>query len=100
MNMTDDILIFADTTEEHHAILYKVLAKLEQNGMTAQLRKSEFYKTQLTFFGLNISGDGIAPTINRCEALQKLQLQRTSQLLVYGAVECTVHKRPNKVFNN
>jgi hypothetical protein len=31
--------------------------------------KCEFYKEELTFFGMRFTKDGVAPTVDRCQAL-------------------------------
>jgi transposase InsO family protein len=69
VNMTDDILVFGATAEEHHENLLKVLNRLEEKGLTLNKEKCEFYKDELTFFGMRFSKDGVDPTIDRCQAL-------------------------------
>jgi hypothetical protein len=69
-NITDDILVFGRTDEEHDECLVKVLARLEEYGITLNCDKCEFGKRELTFFGLRLSANGIAPTESRCQALR------------------------------
>ena len=71
VNMTDDILVFGKTTEEHHSNLIAVLKRLEEMGFTLNLEKSEFYQEELTFFGLRFTPRGISPTENRVKAIQE-----------------------------
>ena len=49
----------------------QVLKRLEDNGVTLNSEKCEFDKRQLTFFGLRMSAEGIAPTVDRCQALRE-----------------------------
>ena len=42
MNVSDDILIFGKTREEHDVALKKVLAKLQEAGLTLNKEKCEF----------------------------------------------------------
>ena len=70
LNMTDDILVFGRTREEVAERLYKVCRTLEQAGVTLNLSKCQLFKEELTFFGLNFSKNGIAPTEDRCRALR------------------------------
>ena len=51
VNMTDDILVFGRTPVEHHANLRRVLKRLEERGVTLNVEKSQFCKTELTFYG-------------------------------------------------
>ena len=41
INMTDDILVFGKTREEHHKSLMAVLTRLEENGVTLNLSKCQ-----------------------------------------------------------
>ena len=50
LNMTDNVLVFGKTAEEHHKNLIAVLTRLEDIGLTLNLRKCEFYKKELTTF--------------------------------------------------
>ena len=60
-NITDDILVFGKTPKEHHEALMAVLKRLEENGFTVNLEKSEFCKNVLTFFGMRFTPQGISP---------------------------------------
>ena len=71
LNMTDDILVFGRSTHEHNRNLHRVLRRLEESGLTANIGKCQLYKQKLTFFGLSISDKGIAPTEDRCRALKE-----------------------------
>ncbi len=70
INMTDDILIHGANEDKHQDSLIQVLKRLDESGLTAHLGKSEFYKSKIIYFGLSISGNGIAPLEDRCKALR------------------------------
>lgn len=70
-NMTDDILVFGRTDEEHDEALMKVLQRLEEHGITLNVDKCEFNMRELVFFGLNISAKGVRPTEDKCRALRE-----------------------------
>ncbi len=70
VNMTDDILVFGRSRKEHQSNLLAVLKRLEERGMTLNLEKSEFYKSELTFFGLRFTAHGISPTEDRVKAIR------------------------------
>ena len=56
----DDILIFSKSQEEHEEHVKKVLQKLREAGLQADVRKSEFNVTKTKFLGLIVSKDGIS----------------------------------------
>ena len=68
--MTDDILVYGRTKEEHHRNLMRVLQILEKSGLTLNVDKCNLYKESVTFFGIKFSKDGISPTEGRCQALR------------------------------
>ena len=55
LNMTDDVLVFGSTVEDHERNLLGVLEKLEASGITLNTAKCEFFLTELTFFGMRFS---------------------------------------------
>ena len=42
LNMTDDVLVYGDTEEEHQTNLMRVLARLEECGITLNIEKCAF----------------------------------------------------------
>ena len=71
LNMTDVVLVYGKTKEEHHENLMRVLKTLEVSGITVNTMKCEFYKTELIFFGLKMSAQGISPTEDEVRALRE-----------------------------
>ena len=69
INMTDDVLIYGKTRAEHQRNLLAVLKRLEENGLTLNLDKCEFYRKELTFYGLRFCAEGVSPTESRVKAL-------------------------------
>jgi hypothetical protein len=57
----DDILIYSANEEEHQQHVRKVLRRLREAGLTADIRKCEFHVTQTRFLGFIVSTNGIAP---------------------------------------
>jgi len=51
MNVSDDILIYAKSQDEHDNILEKVLSRLQEKGLTLNYEKCLFSVKKLTFFG-------------------------------------------------
>ena len=56
--MTDDRLVFGKTVDEHHMNLLSALTRLEESGLTQNMEKSEFYKEEITNFGLGFTSKG------------------------------------------
>jgi len=73
LNMTDDILVYGKTGKEHHANLMSVLKCLDNSGVTLNLNKCQFYKREITFFGLRFTKEGISPTEDRCKTLLEVK---------------------------
>ena len=71
LNMTDDILVYGRTENEHNENLLNVLRTLEEAGLTVNSDKCAFYKDEVVFFGLRFTKDGISPTDDRCKALRE-----------------------------
>jgi len=69
-NMTDDVLVFSRSIEEHTGHVNQVLGALEEAGVTLNIEKCQFYKTKLTFFSLTFSSEGIAPTEDRVASIR------------------------------
>lgn len=71
INMADDILVFGSTDKEHLENLKRVLQRLQDRRVTLNGEKCELFKTEVIFFGLKISKDGISPTEDRVAALRE-----------------------------
>jgi hypothetical protein len=71
LNMTDDILVYGKDAAEHQDHLMAVLERLEGAGITLNIDKCQFYRSELTFFGLRFTATGISPTEDRCAALRQ-----------------------------
>lgn len=70
-NVSDDILVHGSTKHEHDKRLKKTLKRLDDKGLTVNGEKCEFGKTELTFFGVKISGDGIQPADAKVKAVKE-----------------------------
>jgi hypothetical protein len=71
INMTDDILVHGKDAKEHHENLMAVLKRLEENGITLNISKCQFYRSEINFYGLRFTPEGISPTEDRCRALKE-----------------------------
>ena len=61
LNVSDDILVYAKSAEEHHRRLTAVLKRLKEAGLTLHKEKCEFLKRQVSFFGYVFSEAGVNP---------------------------------------
>ena len=71
LNMTDDLLVFGRTEEDHQRTLLAVLQRLEERGLTLNLDKCQLYQKEVIFYGMRFSAEGIAPTEDRVKALKE-----------------------------
>ena len=69
-NMTDDIIIHAETVKDHDEILEKVLNRLLEKGLTLNKEKCMYRMNELTFMGFLLSERGIGPTDAKVKAVQ------------------------------
>ena len=74
----DDILVHGRNREEHDARLNAVLRIINDSGLKLNPKKCVFRKTELTYFGHLIGGDGIKPDPEMVEAL--LELSRPNNI--------------------
>ena len=66
----DDILIYSESELEHHEHVRKVLLRLREAGLQADIKKSEFSVTRTKYLGFYVSTDGIAVDPEKIEAIQ------------------------------
>lgn len=64
----DDVLICADSEEEHYRLLVQVLSKLPSAGLKLLLDKCTFSVPQVTYLGYLIDKNGIHPTKEKVQA--------------------------------
>ncbi len=54
-NISDDIIVFGRTEEEHDQSLHATLKRLEEAGLTLNVIKCTIKQTELDFFGLHFN---------------------------------------------
>lgn len=69
LNMSDDVLIYGRTQEEHDRALNAVLTRLRDNNLTVNKDKCEFSADTLEFFGHVFSKAGISPDPKKVAAI-------------------------------
>ena len=78
INISDDILVFGKTLQEHDQNLKAVFQRLREKGLTLNKRKCKFRKDKLEFFGYVFSKDGISPDPKKVADVVNLQTPSTA----------------------
>jgi hypothetical protein len=65
----DDIIIFADTWEEHQKILEEVLHRIKAAGLKLKRTKCQFGRESVQFLGHIVSARGIHPNPYKVQAI-------------------------------
>ena len=81
INLIDDIFVWGTTEEEHDRNLLAVLERLESKGLTVSPGKCSFKKTELEFFGIKFTQEGIQITEEKVKALREAKLPVTQSEL-------------------
>jgi len=68
----DDILIYAETIEEHVAIVRKVMYRLRKAGLSLSIKQSTFHAREVELLGYKISDHGIRMTTKKVEEITVL----------------------------
>ena len=69
-NMSDDIIVYGETQEQHDTRLRKVMERLRERNITLNRPKCEFNKQKLSFFGYVFSADGISADPAKIQAIK------------------------------
>ena len=69
-NISDDLIVFGKTQQEHDVNLNGVLSRLQDRGLTLNGEKCKFNVPEITFFGYAISAAGIQPTDQSVPAIR------------------------------
>ena len=69
-NIADDVIVHGCGIEQHDKNLLAVLNRLGQCGLTLNARKCQFRLLKLTFFGHDLSKNGVAPSEEKVAAVQ------------------------------
>ena len=69
-NIADDLIIHGKRVEEHDQCLFAVLDRLSEVGLTVNGEKCEFRLSKLTFFGHELTSDGVNPSEEKAAAIR------------------------------
>lgn len=67
----DDVLVASETPEEHLEDLKQVFERLNEHGLTVHPTKCVLGATELDFLGYHLTADGIIPSREKVEAIEK-----------------------------
>uniref|UniRef100_H2ZXD0 Gypsy retrotransposon integrase-like protein 1 n=1 Tax=Latimeria chalumnae TaxID=7897 RepID=H2ZXD0_LATCH len=73
LNISDDILVYGVSTEDHNTNLQAVLQKLREKGLTLNKQKCIFNKSNLEFFGYVCTENGITVDPKKIQAIHDLE---------------------------
>ena len=77
----DDIVIYANSLEDHDRKLRDVFRRLRKNNLKLQPGKCEFLRTEVTFLGHKISERGVEPDTRKVEAIENFPKPNTVRQL-------------------
>ena len=70
--ITDDILIYGSTINEHNTRLRSVLLKARQVNLKFNPKKSKICKTEVTYVGHRLTQEGVKPGIEHVKAITEM----------------------------
>jgi hypothetical protein len=65
----DDVLIYAETREEHDRLVHEVLSRLDKYGLALQPKKCHWAKDEVEFLGFIINGNGVEMAKDKVQAI-------------------------------
>ena len=77
-NMSDDIIIYSKTRDEHMKTIQRVLQRLRDHNITANKDKCQFVKEEILFFGHVFSKNGISPSEDKISAIKNASPPQSS----------------------
>ena len=69
----DDILIATDKLEEHNKVLNEVMSKVKSAGLTLNLDKCNFRKSEIKLLGNIINNEGISADPRALEGIEAIR---------------------------
>ena len=75
----DDIVLYANSIEEHSEKLRKLLARLQNAGLTLQPEKCRFLQREITYLGHNISSEGVKPDPEKIRAVKSFPIPKNKK---------------------
>jgi hypothetical protein len=73
----DDVYLVTETVEENLELLERVLKIFRDNGLTLNLKKCHFFKSEIEFLGYKIKPNCVMPNEPKLEAVAKFPVPKT-----------------------
>ena len=89
----DDLLVSSETWEEHCYHVEHVLKKLAANNITLKLEKSHFVAKEIQFLGFILNDQGISPSAEKVEAIQKFPTPKNRRQLQSFLGLCNYYRK-------
>ncbi|XP_044175498.1 uncharacterized protein K02A2.6-like [Acropora millepora] len=77
INLSDDILVFGKSQEEHDQALEATFKRLQESGLTLNRNKCVYNQAELAFFGYVFSADGMSPDPSKVQEIINLATPST-----------------------
>ncbi|CAB4022188.1 Transposon Tf2-9 poly, partial [Paramuricea clavata] len=77
-NIADDLIVYGCDLQEHDRNLHAVLQRLRDSGMTLNGDKCQFRLPKLTFFGHELSNQGVTPSEEKIAAVVNARAPRNT----------------------
>ena len=77
INLSDDILVFGKSQEEHDQALEATFKRLRESGLTLNRNKCVYNQAELAFFGYVFSADGMSPDPSKVQEIINLATPST-----------------------
>lgn len=81
VGIADDIAVYGKSEEEHDKNLHRLMSVAREHGLVFNPNKCEIKKTEITFFGILYSKDGVRPNPERITAIKVIEAPQNSQQL-------------------
>ena len=69
-NISDDVLVFGRRQADHDAALEAVMKRFREKNLTLNQSKCAFGKSEINFFGLVFSAEGVGPDPKKVAAIK------------------------------
>ena len=69
-NIADDIIVWGNTQQQHDQRVEQLFARLQEKNLTVNPDKCLFNQTELWFYGLHLTSNGIKADTSKVEAIK------------------------------
>ena len=77
-NISDDLIVFGKSQQEHDETLHAVFQRLREKGLTLNKSKCAFNKPNLDFFGFTFSAAGVSPDPKKVTAIKNAEIPKSA----------------------